>query len=99
MSGYIYCLSNKVFPNLLKIGKTKNDPIIRIKQLYTTGVPLPFTLEFAKKVKNHHLAEKNIHILFKDYRYTHNREFFEITKEIVFKEFEKIDGEYYEYYK
>jgi hypothetical protein len=52
--GYIYCLSNASFePNIYKIGITKNEPNVRMMQLQTTGVPMPFKLEFAKKVQQY----------------------------------------------
>ena len=49
--GWIYCMSNKAFPSLLKIGQTKNLPTARAEQLYSTGVPYPFKIEFAKKIE------------------------------------------------
>ena len=47
---YVYCMSNKSFNrDLVKIGWTKNEPKKRAQQLYTTGVPNPFTIEFIIK--------------------------------------------------
>ncbi len=40
--GYIYCLSNPLYEGIYKVGMTKNDPYTRMRQLYSTGVPLPF---------------------------------------------------------
>ena len=50
--GWIYCLSNPAFPSLLKIGQTKNFPNIRSDQLYTTGVPQPFKIEFGEVISS-----------------------------------------------
>ena len=44
---YVYCLSNSSFcPNILKVGWTRNNPAYRANQLYTTGIPTPFKIEF-----------------------------------------------------
>ena len=47
--GYIYCFSNQSMPGILKIGMTQRTPEERVKELFTTGVALPFNIEFAKK--------------------------------------------------
>ena len=51
-SGYIYCLSNQSMPGLIKIGMTLRMPDKRAKELFTTGVPTPFVVEFHKQVEN-----------------------------------------------
>lgn len=80
----IYILSNPCMPNLVKIGKTTRKNIgDRMKQLFTTGVPLPFECEYACTVENCDEVEKQIHKGFKKYRLTESREFFEIEAEDV----------------
>lgn len=79
---YVYVLSNPVMPGLVKIGKTdQNDVSDRIAQLYTTGVPVPFTLEFACRVPNADEVEKAFHIAFAPQRVNARREFFQIEPE------------------
>ncbi|WP_408876507.1 GIY-YIG nuclease family protein [Gluconobacter sphaericus] len=42
-SGHVYLLTNPVMPGLIKIGFTTSPDVeIRMKQIYSTGVPLPF---------------------------------------------------------
>ena len=49
----VYVLTNPAMPGLVKIGKTYADDVgLRLGQLYTTGVPLPFDLGYACKVPN-----------------------------------------------
>lgn len=44
----VYVLTNSAMPGLVKIGYTSQDDAnSRIAQLYTTGVPVPFTIEYA----------------------------------------------------
>lgn len=50
--GIVYLLTNPVMPGLVKIGMTTQEDIDkRMKELYTTGVPVPFECQFACRVK------------------------------------------------
>ena len=50
--GIVYLLTNPVMPGLVKIGMTTQEDIDkRMKELYTTGGPVPFECQFACKVK------------------------------------------------
>ena len=95
-NGYIYCLSNDAMPGLVKIGEMHTEgrtPEDRVRELYTTGVPLPFKIEFAKKVANPAEAEARIHAFINDKRVNHRREFFKVTPDYVRRIFDLIDGE------
>ena len=97
--GWIYCLSNPAMPGLLKIGMIHNaderTPLDRAKELYKTGVPLPFELEFAKKVSNPKQKETLLHTLLSQYTERPNplREFFRVSPEEVKTFFGLMDGE------
>ena len=61
----IYILTNPSMPGLIKVGITgQADVESRMKQLYTTGVPVPFECNYACKVKNSSDAEKALHFAF-----------------------------------
>jgi hypothetical protein len=49
-----------------------------MKQLYSTGVPVPFECAFACQVKDASEAEKALHIAFDMTRINPNREFFKL---------------------
>lgn len=50
-SGIVYVLTNPAMPGLVKIGQTKRDKMdARLKELYGTGVPLPFECQYACRV-------------------------------------------------
>ena len=97
MEGYIYCVSNPMFDNIYKVGMTERDPITRINELYSTNIPLPYNLEFAKKVNNVRDVEKTIHTILEKYgkRININREFFEIDLNRIKSLFDFFDGIYY----
>jgi|SRR5579883_1728885 len=78
----VYVLTNPVMPSLVKIGCTEQeDANLRIAQLYTTGVPVPFQIEFAAKVADANQVEEALHIAFAPYRINPKREFFRIEPE------------------
>lgn len=82
----VYVLTNPAMPGLVKIGRTdQEDANSRISQLYTTGVPVPFTIEFACKVPNSEDVERALHIAFAPNRINPKREFFriEVTQAIA----------------
>ena len=97
-TGYIYCLSNPLYNGIYKVGMTENDPKVRKEQLNTTGVPLPFKIEFAKKVKDYKEKEKLLHKLLTQYgeRINPRREFFKISLEEIKAFFDLMDGEIYQ---
>ena len=82
--GIVYLLTNPVMPGLVKIGMTTQEDIERrMRELYTTGVPVPFECQFACKVKKTDCAkiEKALHTAFAPQRINANREFFRIQVE------------------
>lgn len=80
---YVYILSNKSMPGLLKVGMTTNSPQERAAQLSTTGVPGEFVVEEYWECSPDDLrkSERDIHRSLSRYRYQKNREFFKISLE------------------
>lgn len=83
-SQIVYVLTNPAMPGLVKIGKTTQLEVSeRMKQLYSTGVPVPFDCAFACQVKDASEVEKALHFAFGRDRTNPNREFFNIEAERV----------------
>jgi hypothetical protein len=79
MEGIIYILTNPIMPGIIKIGKTTQEDVkLRMAQLYSTGVPVPFECEYAAKVNNIDEVERALHTAFGPDRVNPKREFFEI---------------------
>ena len=79
--GIVYVLKNPAFPNLVKIGITTREEVeIRMSELYTTGVPLPFECVYAGKVGNPKTVETALHHAFSNSRINPSREFFDIDE-------------------
>ncbi len=84
LSQIVYVLTNPAMPGLVKIGKTTQREVKeRMKQLYSTGVPIPFDCAFACKVKDASEVEKALHLAFGMTRLNPNREFFKLEPERV----------------
>lgn len=82
--GIVYLLTNPAMPGLVKIGMTTQEDIDkRMRELYTTGVPVPFECQFACRVKKDDCGkiEKALHTAFAPQRINANREFFRIQVE------------------
>ncbi len=82
--GIVYVLTNSSMPGLVKIGMTTRESIdTRMKELYSTGVPVPFDCKYACEVKASDCAkiERALHTAFKPNRINDNREFFSIKPE------------------
>ncbi len=83
-SQIVYVLTNPAMPGLVKIGKTTQMEVeSRMKQLYGTGVPVPFDCAFACQVKDATEVEDALHLAFGMHRINPNREFFKIEPERV----------------
>src|SRR5689334_5018707 len=90
-TGYIYFLTNTCMPGLLKIGFTKGELDIRVKQLRSSGVPHAFVVVGAFLVSDTEDCEKEVHKLLESARIKRDREFFKVTaSEAISKSFEII---------
>lgn len=90
-NGYVYVLSNPSMPGLLKIGRSINGGKKRASEIYQTGVPTPFYLEFEILVDDPAYIESAVHEKLSDRRVNGSREFF---KADVTEAIEAILSEY-----
>lgn len=80
----VYVLTNPAMPGLIKIGMTTQLEVdARLRQLYSTGVPVPFDCAFACRVKDALEVERALHYAFGKDRINPNREFFRIEADRV----------------
>ena len=86
MPNIVYVLTNPAMPGIVKIGMTDRLEVHpRMKDLYTTGVPLPFDCVIAREIEEKEAAEieRALHTAFDPYRINPNREFFQVEPEQV----------------
>ena len=76
--GYVYAARVPGQP-LVKIGMTRGDPDVRLRQLNNTSVVHDFELEFVQRARDPGAAEKIVHGALSERRVRSNREFFHCT--------------------
>jgi hypothetical protein len=82
MPSFVYVLTNPAMPGIAKIGYSDQEDLnVRIGQLYTTGVPVPFEVAYAARVENARKVEDALHTAFGPQRVNPQREFFRIDPE------------------
>jgi hypothetical protein len=59
--GWIYVITNQAMPNLVKIGFSTKDPVLRAKELDNTGNPHEYIVRYDVLVRNPLEKEKLIH--------------------------------------
>lgn len=75
--GFVYCVGNRVMPNIYKVGMTMNAPRLRCDQLSSgTAIPVPFDIMFYIETDDAKMVEAAIHRSLVDFRVSDNREFF-----------------------
>lgn len=92
---YVYVMSNESYWDKLKIGLTADHPSKRKEQLYSTGVPTPFTVEGWLELPEDKAAyvESKIHGVFDSHRQNQSREFFS-TKSAILADDHRTKEEY-----
>ena len=86
MKGFVYILTNKAYPGLVKVGKTDKNPKERAKELFTTAVPHPFKVFGYVEFENAEKAERITHEKLDKYRESANREFFKVGPQVALDE-------------
>ena len=89
--GIIYIFTNDAMPSVIKIGIT-TDIERRMRELDTTGIPLPFRCHYAIEIEDYDIKEKLIHDAFSDHRVRKNREFFTLAPERAVSMLKAIGG-------
>lgn len=61
MKGWIYIISNKAMPALIKVGYTMKDPALRANELDNTGAPHPYVVEYEALLEDPQKLELLVH--------------------------------------
>jgi hypothetical protein len=90
--GYIYAMSNKSMPGILKIGMTERSIEERLKEANGTFTLIPFVVEISKYVLNFKEKERCIHQILQSKRVNPKKEFFQVTIEEIKPIFDLMDS-------
>jgi hypothetical protein len=74
MKGWVYIITNKAMPDLLKVGFSTKDPELRADELHTTGIPHRYVVEYDILVDEPYTVEQKAHKLLKSHH--ENKEWF-----------------------
>ncbi|MHB8088851.1 MAG: GIY-YIG nuclease family protein [Anaerolineaceae bacterium] len=66
--GWIYVITNKAMPGLVKIGYSTKDPFLRAKEFDGTGTPHPYNVIYDALVLEPREIEQKVHSILKDKR-------------------------------
>ena len=81
-SGWLYVLSTREQPDMLKIGMTQRSVEERVREINSaTGVPIPFSARSVYRVKDARDAERRIFERLDPFRVRSDREFFQMPYE------------------
>lgn len=61
VKGWVYVISNKAMPGLVKVGYSMKDPEIRAREFDNTAVPHPFDVDYEVLVDEPYLIEQRVH--------------------------------------
>jgi hypothetical protein len=68
MKGWVYVISNKAMPGLVKVGISEKDPELRAQELEGPGVPQPYRVEYEMLVEGPEDVEQQAHHFLSTYR-------------------------------
>jgi len=77
--GFVYVLTNPAMPGLVKVGRSGYLPEDRAKQLFGTGVPAEYVVEFRAVSSRYKQVEMAAHRILRAARTNPQREFFRVA--------------------
>lgn len=89
-SGWIYIITNKAIPELIKIGYTTQEPQKRANMMAREGLPFPYVVEYAILVEDPINIEIKVHRRLKDKRA--GKEWFRISPEEAVSVIKEVVG-------
>jgi hypothetical protein len=67
IKGWVYIITNRAMPGLVKVGFSLKDPLIRAAELENAGVPHPFHVEHKVLINAPRDTEQQIHRFMRDF--------------------------------
>ncbi len=79
MKGWVYVITNKAMPGLIKVGFSMKDPELRAAELNHTGSPHPYAVDYEVLVDEPRDVEQTVHGRLRNHR--EGKEWFRCTTE------------------
>lgn len=91
MEGYVYVMSNKAMPGLVKVGFTTGTPDERAAQLNGTHSPHPVVVEYSTHVPDARAVEREAHLRLRKHR--EGKEWFRCSRELAINAIKRAAGD------
>ncbi|MBI5874322.1 MAG: GIY-YIG nuclease family protein [Deltaproteobacteria bacterium] len=91
MKGWVYVISNKAMPGLVKVGYSMKDPALRAQELDHTGSPHPYIVDYELLVEEPFSIEQKVHSHLKNHR--EGKEWFRCTSEQAVVAIKQVAGD------
>lgn len=91
MRGWVYVISNKAMPGLIKVGYTMKDPQLRARELNHTGSPHPYIVDYEVLVEDPRRIEQMTHVRLRDLR--EGKEWFNCEAEVAIAAIKAVVGQ------
>ena len=95
MKGWVYVISNKAMPGLVKVGETGQDPELRAKELDTTGSAQPYVVEYEMLTEERYQIEQQTHKRLSAKRERDRKEWFRCSAEEAVAAIKQVAGTRY----
>lgn len=90
MKGWVYVITNKAMPGLVKVGYSMKDPDFRAAELNHTGAPHPYLVEYELLIEEPYTVEQKTHKLLSQKREA--KEWFRCSPEEAVAAIKQIAG-------
>lgn len=90
MKGWVYIITTKAMPDLVKVGFSTKDPELRALELNHTGNPYPYEVKYDVLVNEPRNIEQTVHTLLKEYHT--NKEWFNCSIDIAISAIREVAG-------
>jgi len=88
--GWLYVITNKAMPGLVKIGYSRKDPATRAEELGGTGAPHPYEVQYDALVSQPYEVEQRVHLALADLN--EGKEWFRCTVSDAIQVIKRVAG-------
>ncbi|MDD3552941.1 MAG: tetratricopeptide repeat protein [Deltaproteobacteria bacterium] len=90
MKGWVYIITNKAMPGIIKVGFSMQDPELLAAELDHTGSPHPYIVDYEVLVDEPHDIEQKVHNRLRNHR--EGKEWFRCTTEEAIATIKEVVG-------
>lgn len=93
LRGWVYVVTNKAMPGLVKVGFSLKDPQIRVREFDSAALPYPYEVVYEALIDRPRDVEQAAHALLKEWH--ENREWFRCSGAVAIDALRRVAGNRY----